>query len=219
MYIYTYIYIYIHTSLSFSLCIYIYTYIYIYVYIRTYIRKYTCICKYVYIYPPQTYCRGSISIRMDLRFLPFFLPYIYIYIWRERQNEREREREKEREKERYGVATICRLLQIISFFCKRALLKRRYSARETDNFKEPTNRSHPIRIYTCICIVQGIDVPTYACGVATISRLLKIIDLFCKRTLQKRLYSAKETYNFKEPTHVVQGIVVHTCAYKNDTFT
>jgi len=34
--------------------------------------------------------------------------------------------------------------------------------------------------------------------VATISRLLKIIGLFCKRTLQKRLYSAKETYNFKE---------------------
>jgi len=37
--------------------------------------------------------------------------------------------------------------------------------------------------------------------VATISRLLKIICLFCKRALQKRLYSAKETYNFKEPTN------------------
>ena len=37
-------------------------------------------------------------------------------------------------------------------------------------------------------------------GVAAISRLLKVIGLFCKRTLQKRLYSAKETYNFKEPT-------------------
>ena len=33
-------------------------------------------------------------------------------------------------------------------------------------------------------------------GVATISRLLKMIGLFCKRALQKRLYSAKETYNF-----------------------
>jgi len=29
-------------------------------------------------------------------------------------------------------------------------------------------------------------------GVASISRLLKIIGLFCKRALQKRLYSAKE---------------------------
>ena len=38
-------------------------------------------------------------------------------------------------------------------------------------------------------------------GVASISRLLKIIGLFCKRALQKRLYSAKETYDFKEPTN------------------
>jgi len=44
----------------------------------------------------------------------------------------------------YGVATISSLLKIIGLFCKRALLKRRYSAIETYNFKEPTNRSHPI---------------------------------------------------------------------------
>ena len=37
-------------------------------------------------------------------------------------------------------------------------------------------------------------------GVATIRRLLKVIGLFCKRALQKRIYSVKETYNFKEPT-------------------
>jgi len=40
-----------------------------------------------------------------------------------------------------------------------------------------------------------------AYGVATISRFLKMIGLFCKRALQKRLYSAKETYNFKEPAN------------------
>jgi len=44
-----------------------------------------------------------------------------------------------------------------------------------------------------------LDIFSY--GVATISRLLKIIGLFCKRALQKRLYSAKETYNLKEPTN------------------
>jgi len=44
----------------------------------------------------------------------------------------------------YGVATISRLLKMIGLFCKRALSKRRYSAKETYNFKEPTNRSHPI---------------------------------------------------------------------------
>jgi len=47
----------------------------------------------------------------------------------------------------YVVATISRLLKIIGLFCKRALYKRRYSAKETYNFKKPTNRSHPIVEY------------------------------------------------------------------------
>ena len=33
------------------------------------------------------------------------------------------------------------------------------------------------------------------------SWLLKIIGLFCKRALQKRLYSAIETHHIKEPTN------------------
>jgi len=44
----------------------------------------------------------------------------------------------------YGVATISRHLKIIGLFCKRDLYKRRYSAKETYNFKESTNCSHPI---------------------------------------------------------------------------
>ena len=44
----------------------------------------------------------------------------------------------------YGVATISRLPKNIGIFCKRALWKRPYSARETYIFKEPTNHSHPI---------------------------------------------------------------------------
>jgi len=44
----------------------------------------------------------------------------------------------------YGVATISRLLKIIGLFCKRALQKRPIFFKETYNFKEPTNRSHPI---------------------------------------------------------------------------
>jgi len=44
----------------------------------------------------------------------------------------------------YGHATLSRLLNIIGLFCKRALEKRRYSAKETCNFEGPTNRSHPI---------------------------------------------------------------------------
>ena len=45
----------------------------------------------------------------------------------------------------YGVAATSRLLEMIGLFCKRDPLKRRYSAKETYNFKEPTSRSHPIR--------------------------------------------------------------------------
>jgi len=44
----------------------------------------------------------------------------------------------------YGVAAISRLLQITGLFCKRALYKRRYSAEETYDLKEPTNRRHLI---------------------------------------------------------------------------
>jgi len=50
----------------------------------------------------------------------------------------------------YGVATISRLPKNIGFFCKRALYKRRYSAKETYNSKEPTNHSHPVRRMRCI---------------------------------------------------------------------
>ena len=45
-----------------------------------------------------------------------------------------------------GVATTSRLLEITGPFCKTALQKRLYSAKETYNFKKPTNRSHPIRM-------------------------------------------------------------------------
>jgi len=76
--------------------------------------------------------------------------------------------------ELHGVAAISRRLKMIGLFCKRALQKRRYSAKETYNLKEPINRSHPI----------GIQRPiTRWYGVATISRLLKMIGLFCKRAL------------------------------------
>ena len=76
----------------------------------------------------------------------------------------------------YGMASISRLLKIKGLACKRAPQKRRYSAKETYNFKEPTNRSHPI-----------------ANSEAT--------RLLTSANSQKRRYSAKETCNFKEPTH------------------
>ena len=44
----------------------------------------------------------------------------------------------------YGVATISRLLKIIGLFCRIWSLLQGSFAKETHDFKEPTNRSHPI---------------------------------------------------------------------------
>jgi len=57
-------------------------------------------------------------------------------------------------KDVYGVATICRLLEIISLCCRISSLLQGSFAKETCNFNEPTNRSHPIPIYI-LCTSVG----------------------------------------------------------------
>jgi len=74
------------------------------------------VCMYIYIY---TYIYIYIYIYIHVYI------YVYIHIY-------------------YGVATLSRLLKIEGLFCKRALYKRLYPAKESCYFKEPTNRSHPI---------------------------------------------------------------------------
>jgi len=46
-----------------------------------------------------------------------------------------------------------------------------------------------------------LPTPSLHNGVASDSKIDKIISLFCKRALRQRLYSAKETYNFIDPTN------------------
>jgi len=46
--------------------------------------------------------------------------------------------------EYYGMASVSTIDKIIGLFCKRVLYKSPYSAKETDNYIDPTNRSHPI---------------------------------------------------------------------------
>jgi len=65
----------------------------------------------------------------------------------------------------------------------------------------------------CVCVCADVfahssqwNVCNY--GVATISRMLKNIGLFCKRDLQKRPIFCKETYIFKHPTHRSRPIIV-----------
>ena len=50
-------------------------------------------------------------------------------------------------------------------------------------------------------------------ALASINRLLKMIGLVCKKALYKRLYSAKKTYNLKEPTNCSHPISPMNGAY------
>jgi len=47
----------------------------------------------------------------------------------------------------YWVATLNRIDKMIGLFCKRALYKRQYSAKETCHLIDPTYRSHPIHTW------------------------------------------------------------------------
>ena len=82
------------------------------------------------------------------------------------------------------VATISRPPKNIGLFCKRALHKRQYSAKETYVLRKPTNRSHPIWHNRDPHIMRARHIMVYE--QAMIRRLLQITGLFCKRALQKR---------------------------------
>jgi len=62
----------------------------------------------------------------------------------------------------YGLATCSRLPKILGLFCKRALWKKRYSAKETYNFEEPTTCSHPICVYW-LRVCMSIYLCTHIC--------------------------------------------------------
>ena len=99
----------------------------------------------------------------------------------------------------YRVATISRLLKITHLFCRISSLLQGFFAEETynfqehHNFKEPTNRSHPIR--------------TYAYDV------YQDIGLFCRISSLLLGSFAKETCNFKEPTHRSHSIRIYAYDY------
>jgi len=70
-----------------------------------------------------------------------------------------------------------------------------------------------IHKFTNLHIPMHLIYTTYincAYGVATISKLLKITGLFCKRDLQKSQCSAKGTNNLKEPTNRSHLLMVAT---------
>jgi len=59
------------------------------------------------------------------------------------------------------VALVSRIDKIIGLFCKTGRWKRRYSAKETYNFIDPTDRSHPIVSLSWCCDTQS---HSYVCS-------------------------------------------------------
>jgi len=186
IYVYFYIYIYIHIQRY----IYIYTYIYIcihslkllelqknmfiqecniyiFVYLRSRIARISkkwcdaSVCKhthtYMYIY---IYIYVCIYIYSCINVSVYIYSYTHTLFWCDACDAIHC----------YGVATISRLLKNIGLFCKSALLKRRYSTKETCNVKEATNRSHPICITIEIRLYSNASHHFLATQIARIAR-------------------------------------------------
>ena len=62
------------------------------------------------------------------------------------------------------MASISKLLQIIGLFCRIQSLLQGSFAKEIYNFKEPTNRSHPIVLGICACMCACAVSRVRACG-------------------------------------------------------
>ena len=56
------------------------------------------------------------------------------------------------------MATISRLLQILGLFCRIPSVLQGSFAKETCNFEERTNRSHPIAMSVCYSMLQRVAV-------------------------------------------------------------
>ena len=105
----------------------------------------------------------------------------------------------------YRVASTSRLLKIIGLFCKRALQKRRYSAKETvfvsvSAYVSVFLFSECVSVFSifwmCVCLFYFLNMwtrYTCQCGWLWIISHVNVTGLFCKRALQKRRCSAKET--------------------------
>jgi len=99
------------------------------------------------------------------------------------------------------------VLQCVAVFLYAGAEKIDHAIRIMDNFLKSYKQSSSTTVssakepYICRALLQTRLGCMGTYRVATNSRLHKIIGLFCKRALQKRLYPANETHNLKEPTN------------------
>jgi len=78
----------------------------------------------------------------------------------------------------YGVASVSRIDKITGLFFIRALYKRLYSAKETHNFIDPTNRSHQIAPWHC---THFTDLQIYR------TKWWQLVLIYTYRVLSKRI--------------------------------
>ena len=118
---------------AFLLCVYTYIYIHIHLYIHIYIHIYICIHTHIYDFRERALRVRFLSRRPRWPCISTTM-YEHHTLWDQRYLWLAR----------YGVATISRLLKIIGLFCRISSLLEGSFAKETYNFKEHTNRSHPV---------------------------------------------------------------------------
>ena len=92
-------------------------------YVYTFIFMYSYVYIYIYMYI-------NVCVNIHIGGTPSIYLSIYEYMYINMYT--------------YRVALVSSIDKIKGLFCKRALQKKQYFAKETYNFKEPTSRSHPI---------------------------------------------------------------------------
>jgi len=146
--------------------------IYMYMYMYVYVYR-RCVCRYIYVYTYMYVYIDIVCIYVSMYI--HVCMYIHVYVYR-----------------------LCLYVHIYVYT---------YMYMYTDIIC--------IYIYMYVCIHARVYIhidrfPGPKClqnawyciyGVSTIGRLLEITGLFGKRVLQKSRYSAKGTYDFKEPTN------------------
>jgi len=123
----------------------------------------------------------------------------------------------------YGVATISRLLKTVGLFGRTYFLLQGSFAKETCNFKEPTNRSHPKFInvqrpahWTCLRASCTVDSVAFAQRARVYDVLIACLSLrlyLCMEIQWRTNYSSTYSTNVCICTRIYMRTYVRICAH------
>jgi len=119
----------------------------------------------------------------------------------------------------YGVATISRLLKIVSLFCRISSLSQGSFAKETNNFMEPTTCSHPIYVFfliSCCTLTQCTFTcrrgrPWYFTNAYVSTYLITIIQIVISSKIVRRVKLRKKSHGCFESRKVYFTHQMHAC--------